>query len=343
MAQAKKLPSGSWRVRISLGKDENGSRIYKSITAPTKKDAEYEAAKYMANVERVSKNDYTVAEAVENIIQAKKDILSPSTVRGYMKIQRNHLQDIGSMSVSKIRSDDLQKYVNNLAINHKAKTVRNVYNFVLSAIRLYSDRAFRVTLPQRAPYEYNVPTDAQVKALIDSARPELKLAILLASVGTLRRGEICSLKHKDVLRDFSAVYVHSDMVKGPDNLWIHKEMPKNASSVRRVPLLAAVMNMIEPGDPDDYVVGLTPSALGESFIYLRNKLGLKCRFHDLRHYAASILHAIGIPDQYIMERGGWSTDATLKAVYRNTLPDKSSAFSKKANEYFEKNLLKRDG
>ncbi|PKB52272.1 hypothetical protein CRH03_25625 [Clostridium sp. HMb25] len=23
------------------------------------------------------------------------------------------------------------------------------------------------------------------------------------------------------------------------------------------------------------------------------------RFHDLRHYAASIMHAIGVPDQYI--------------------------------------------
>ena len=37
------------------------------------------------------------------------------------------------------------------------------------------------------------------------------------------------------------------------------------------------------------------------------------RFHDLRHYAASTMHAIGVPDQYIMQRGGWSSGKTLKA------------------------------
>lgn len=30
------------------------------------------------------------------------------------------------------------------------------------------------------------------------------------------------------------------------------------------------------------------------------------RFHDLRHYSANVLHALGIPDAYIMERGGWA-------------------------------------
>ncbi|MCB7523198.1 tyrosine-type recombinase/integrase [[Clostridium] hylemonae] len=46
------------------------------------------------------------------------------------------------------------------------------------------------------------------------------------------------------------------------------------------------------------------------------------RFHDLRHYSASIQHALGIPDAYIMERGGWETDGTLKSIYRHTLKDK---------------------
>ena len=47
--------------------------------------------------------------------------------------------------------------------------------------------------------------------------------------------------------------------------------------------------------------------------------GPKFRFHDLRHYCASIMHAIGIPDQYIMSRGGWSSDNVMKAVYRNVI------------------------
>jgi hypothetical protein len=40
-----------------------------------------------------------------------------------------------------------------------------------------------------------------------------------------------------------------------------------------------------------------------------------------------------------MQRGGWSTDGTLKAVYRNTLSDKEKQFTDKANSYFSQNIL----
>ena len=58
------------------------------------------------------------------------------------------------------------------------------------------------------------------------------------------------------------------------------------------------------------------------------------RFHDLRHYSASIMHAIGILDQYIMARGGWKTDTVLKAVYRNVINDEQKKFTDKINSNF---------
>jgi integrase len=339
MAQAKRLPSGSWRVRIYIGKDSQGKQIFHSITAATKREAEYEAAQYIASKDRLQSHDYTVAEAVAKVIEAKRDVLSPSTVRSYISIQKHHLDRIGGKYVSQVTSEDLQVLVSELSLTHSPKSVKNIYSFILSAIQIYTDRVFRVVLPQRAPIEYSVPTDSEVKRLIDEAPDELRLAILLAAVGTLRRGEICALKHKDVLRDFSAVYVHSDLVMGPDG-FVLKEMPKTAGSVRRVILPKYIIEMIPDGDPEEYIIKMDPNALSYAFTVLRKRLGLSCRFHDLRHYAASILHAIGVPDQYIMERGGWSTDGTLKAVYRNTLSDKSKSFNQRANEYFEEKLRK---
>ena len=47
------------------------------------------------------------------------------------------------------------------------------------------------------------------------------------------------------------------------------------------------------------------------------------RFHDLRHYSASILHAIGVPDQYILARGGWASDYVMKSVYRNSISEEA--------------------
>ena len=130
------------------------------------------------------------------------------------------------------------------------------------------------------------------------------------------------------------------MVYTKENKWIHKEIPKTSESIRVVTLPIWVMDMIPEGDPEDYIVNSTPAAISDYFARLTKKLGFKCRFHDLRHYAASILHAIGVPDQYIMERGGWATDSTLKAVYRNTLTDKAKEYTDKANDYFTEKLSK---
>ena len=58
------------------------------------------------------------------------------------------------------------------------------------------------------------------------------------------------------------------------------------------------------------------------------------RFHDLRHYSTSIMHAIGVPDVYIMQRGGWSSDMTLKSIYRGAMDDFSRKFTDITNEHF---------
>lgn len=47
MTTAKKLPSGSWRCVVYLGKDNKGKKIQKSITCPTRIMAELEAQRYL--------------------------------------------------------------------------------------------------------------------------------------------------------------------------------------------------------------------------------------------------------------------------------------------------------
>ena len=58
-------------------------------------------------------------------------------------------------------------------------------------------------------------------------------------------------------------------------------------------------------------------------------------FHALRHYSASYLHAQGIPDAYIMARGGWATPAVMQKVYRHALKDKVAGMEEKAVAAFQ--------
>ena len=194
---------------------------------------------------------------------------------------------------------------------------------------------FKVTLPQNKPYEYIIPTNEQVKQMIETAYPNLKLAIILGAIGTMRQGEISALYYHDVDYERGGVTVRADMVKNKKGAWIVRSMPKNDTSIRFIPLPAEVMELIGTGEPDEFICPITPAAIGNAFQRLKKKLGIDCRFHDLRHYSISMMHALGIPDQYIQERSGHKTDACLKRVYRHSLSDQSVKFAGIANDHFK--------
>ena len=81
----------------------------------------------------------------------------------------------------------------------------------------------------------------------------------------------------------------------------------------------------------------TPDQITHRFERAIKSTGLpKFRFHDLRHYAASIMHAIGVPDQYILQRGGWATDNVMKTVYRDVIDLETVRQTKKINRHFIK-------
>ena len=80
----------------------------------------------------------------------------------------------------------------------------------------------------------------------------------------------------------------------------------------------------------------TPDSLTIAFkkLLIKNNISV-FRFHDLRHYNVSILHAIGIPDNYIMARGGWKSNYTMNNVYNHALKEKATEFDVKISEHFK--------
>lgn len=44
--------------------------------------------------------------------------------------------------------------------------------------------------------------------------------------------------------------------------------------------------------------------------------------------------ALGIPDKYAMERGGWSSPHVMKSVYQHTFSAERKAADDKIDEYF---------
>lgn len=339
MATPKQLPSGNWNIKVFSHFNEKGKRIYKSFTDSDKKKVIRLAHEFQDNRDEYHDQELTIAKALDEYISSKEGVLSPSTIREYRRLQEKAYDSIDALYVQRTTSKDLQYFISELSQKKSPKSVRNIYSLLSAALDMHTDKKFRVTLPQKIELEYATPDDDQVKTLLSNASDKLKLCIYLSAIGTLRRGEVCALKYKDIRRDMNAVYIHADMVQDQKGEWIYKPCPKNNSSIRHVALPEKIIDMLGEGDPEDYIIGLNPGQITHRFIYLRNKLGLSCRYHDLRHYAATIRMYMGIPLKEIQVVGGWSNPDTVNRIYINQLKSKSTGYTQQANDYFVQNLI----
>lgn len=330
MSKAKKLPSGNWRCQIR--KKINGQTISKSFTAPTRKEAEYLAAEWLME-ENESTINLTLKQACERYIEAKENVLSPSTVREYHSCIRRSLETIMNVPIDALTREKIQRAINIEAASHSPKTVRNIHGFLSAVLKMYRPGfVLNTQLPQKkATYMY-IPTDDDVKKIIEFSKgTSVELAILLAAFGPMRRGEICALTDKDI--NGNIVTVNKAYVLDEQRGWVIKT-PKNFSSNRAIIYPEFVIEKIKGIQGN--LIPCTPDSLSRAFSKALKKSGLPhFRFHDLRHYCVSICKAMNIPDEYIMARGGWATNYTMNNVYAHTLPDVQDAVTTKILNHFK--------
>ena len=338
MPKAKKTASGKWRVTIYDYKDSTGKIHQKTFTADTKREAERKATEYQRGPVLA---DLTVGEAVKKYIDLKKEVLSPSTCRSYLSIYRTHFREsrFGALKVSSLSSESVQRFISDL--NVSPKSVRNIRGLLMASVQMFRPEAvFRITLPASRKPELHTPTTEEIKKLIEviGQDRQLYIFVLLCAFGPMRRSEACAIKYEDIDRKKKTITVRRSRVQDENSRYIYKDIPKNYSSYRTIPYPDSVIKTIGAGF--GYVLEDTPTALSDRFSRRVKSAGLPhFRVHDLRHYGASVLHAIGIPDQYIMSRGGWKTDNVMKRVYRDTLTDVEKEMNKKANDFFESNIV----
>ena len=337
MATAKKLPSGNYRCRIYAG-EEDGKKIYKSFTAATKKEAEFLATQFLIdneNNKKKTKNEMTFEEALAKYITQKEAVLSPSTIKGYKSLERNFKKKFFKfykMKVCDITQDDIQDLISELSLKSSPKTVRNYHGIISSIVG--KEMVLKTTMPQKIMPEYHIPTDDEIKKLIKAIEgTEMELPVLLGAFCMMRRGEICGLSMEDVDFKNKRIHIHHSKVIDDSKEW-HIKAPKNTNSDRYIDVPDFILNKIKE---KGCITTLKPDniSLYLGRILKKNEIP-HFRFHDLRHYSASIRHALNIPDAYIMAEGGWKSDAILKSVYRHAMKDKQSEMQKKANQHFSK-------
>ena len=172
VAKAKKLPSGSWRVNQYVGKGFEGKRIYKSFTAPTKKEAEYLAAEYVLKNKTMLERKI-LGSLIDAYIADRQSILSPTTIQGYQIIRRNDFQQLMDLPVDKIDNTVLQQAINWEAARKSPKSVANAYGLISTVLRQNSYYRYNVTLPKKQKNKKDLPEPSEIFRIIKGTYIEL--------------------------------------------------------------------------------------------------------------------------------------------------------------------------
>ena len=267
----------------------------------------------------------TFASCCDKYIDMKRNVISPSTIAGYKKLKGYISEDFKSKAILKITQVDIQNEINDFAVGHSPKYVRNLHGFISAVLKTFRpSMVINTTLPQKKKFTHNLPTTEAVQKILEaSAGSPYHIAFQLAVLG-LRRSEICGVTIDDI--NGNILTIDKASVYDEDYNLVTKDT-KTTESTRDIYLPASLVEEIHEAG---YIYDYKPQALTRALHKYQDMLGLeRFRLHDFRGYFASYAHSQGIPDVYIMKMGGWKTDFVMKSVYRDALKDKNEEFQKK--------------
>lgn len=362
MATARKLPSGSWRCQVyshseKIWDEKKGTwkekRIYQSFTSddPTragKSEAEMAAAEFLLTRSQRSLKtvNLTLEDAIQKYIAASSKALSGTTIQGYTKKQYDSYEFLMGKRLRDITADDLQEAINldcqrPSKISTKnpktisPKTVKNTYGFISSVIHYYlPDAVYNVKLPT-VPVKVKelLPPEVIIEVLRGT---DIELPCLLAMWLSLTMSELRGIKYKDIQDGCLRL---DRVVVDIGNTPTVKESGKTSTRLRMHKLPEYILSLIPPGEPEDFLITASGSAIYKAWKKLLKKNQLPdMTFHDLRHENASIMQYLNIPDKYAMERGGWKTDRVMKKVYVHTFSKGRQEADNAVNQFFDQML-----
>lgn len=304
-----KLPSGSYRIRQM----EKG-KMY-SLTIPYKPKTK-EAFELIQNkINRVVDEFITFKEAAGKYIEVKKNVLSPATLRAYTSLTNNLLYEFLNTDIARIDEYTVQKLINDYAVGHSAKTVRNLNGFVMSVLRLFYPKVdISVTLPKKVHTEHYTPTQDNIKRIMEESKgTRYYIPLFLACLG-LRNSEICALTIFDLKGN--ELTINKACVRSLDG-YVVKNVPKTDASNRIIVIPDAIADMIRE---QGFIYEGYPQQIDKHLRRVQKKLNIPSfGVHRLRHFFASYMHDLGYSDAIIQALGGWSTDNVMKTVYRHAL------------------------
>lgn len=334
--QPRKMSSGNWFIQLRL----NGQSI--PIVASSEKECRDRAAlmkaEYRAGKNRVAgSGEITLGEAVDNYIDSKVGVLSPSTIRGYRTIRNNYMQPQMDKRIRDIKN--WQAVINAEAKLRAPKTVKNTWRFICSVLKECEIAPPKVVLPQIVPTEHLWLEPDEIKTFVAALEGQPHEIPALLALHGLRRSEIMALTWDKIDLKRGAIKISGAAVFDENQKLVHKATNKNASSARTVPIMIPALEAALKACPDKKgnLVTCNPNTIWARVNRTCRELELpEVGVHGLRHSFASLAYHLKWSEQQTMEIGGWSDTTTMHKIYTHlAAADRLKARNSMADFYAE--------
>lgn len=324
-----KRKDGRWQGVVDIP-NITGDRKRKYVYAATRQECRKKVNTLVEQVESrslLNASKTTFNEYAQKWLETYCEGLSPTTKEGYRKSVKYANKYIGDAILIKILPIHIQEMVNSFSKTHSEKTcknligdIRGVFNYAATnrLIKINPCTDIKVKA-KKGKYKYNIYTVEQFNVLLNKVTDtSLELPVILAGLCGMRLSEIMGLIWSDIDFEGCTIDIQRAMV------FVGKEViekdTKTNNSYRKINVPDYVIERLKQYRGIGYAYPKkdgSPEHGGNYRLRLYNfmkKNGLpKTRFHDLRHFAATTLLDMNIPDKIIASMlGHANTNMTKK-------------------------------
>lgn len=312
----RQLKSGAWNIELR----KEGV----SVTEATPEACTAHARAIRGGFVKIEKTlpKQSLGVTIDNYIKDNKNLISPSTLNGYLSYRKTRFKAYMPLDVGGI---NWQQMINAEAENYAPKTVINAWDLVGLSLDYAKIPRPDVKLPKKRKAKRKWLDYEQIQVFCEAVKGKpYELGALLALHG-LRRSEILFLSASDIDTKKEIIHIRGARVVGEGGKMVDKEDNKTPESTRTVHIvIPRLLELVE--GREGRLVTTNPTTLYGSINKLCKKNGLpEVGVHGMRHSFASLAYHLKWSELTTMQEGGWDDPKIVHEIYTHLSAQDASA------------------
>lgn len=343
---------GRWRAALVVTHPDTDETLRRFVSGRTRAEAVRKLDELKKETgDGFASGELTGAYLARWIVDVKPR-LRPATHREYVRHVTDYFAPLSAIELSKLKPHDVSRVMVKLEADRglSGQTIRSARSSLRRALRDAQEAGLvtrNVAALAKPPVldrpEMRALSGDEVRRLLAETADDPMGPLWAVAVGTgLRRGELLGLRWSDVDQAAGSLVVKRAMSRDADGGYSARN-PKTKRSRRTVNLAAAALDGLRRQrvrqaearlvagsawqDTEGYIftdpIGrpLDPTTVSSRFHDMSVRLKLDAHLHTLRHTAATLMLAGGVPMKVVSDALGHSSIAITADVYSHVTPE----------------------